>query len=394
MRFVGLLLVVGACDDHLFLSHEGTGGTGGTSPDAEGWCAVQGIFNANCLACHGASASPLGGLDLETDPYAALVNVPAVSNSSLLRVLPTDPDASLLVQKLEGTAGLMMPPTGALPTDKIQLVRDWIADGAPEECATPTTPSGTLGRYHPVGWAEPDVHGMAFKFQTETDCRTCHGDDLMGGSVGISCESCHGAGWETTCTFCHGDPLDGTGAPPQDIDDNTNLATLSFAPHRLHLDSPLHATWDCTECHTKPTSALFPGHIFDDTTPGVAEVDFALGLSALGAYAGNGSCSNLYCHGNGQGDNGDVTATANVTCESCHQTNGLSGEHEKHLDDNIQCSECHDTVDNQEEIVLAAQHVNGEIDLDLPSSINQQDLNCTGSCHDEAHDEHHWIFGD
>jgi predicted CxxxxCH...CXXCH cytochrome family protein len=391
MRIVGLALALAGCDDYLFLPHAGGGGGGtDTGAAADGWCGVQSVINRNCLTCHGAG-SAIGGLDLDTDPYAALVNVPSTTDPSLIRVVPLDPDASFLVAKLEGTgAGAVMPPTGALPDSDIRLVRDWITDGATDVCESPTTGGGTIEAYHPEGWDAPEVHGLATKLQTETDCRTCHGDDLEGGTVGISCTSCHGEGWETTCTFCHGDPLDGTGAPPEDIDDNTVVATLSFPPHRLHVASELHATWDCTECHTKPTSALFPGHLFDDSTPGVAEVTFAAGLSATGTYEGNGSCSNLYCHGNGRGDNGEVVATEQTDCDSCHATNRLSGYHGYHLDKEVQCFDCHDTVNDAEEIVIPTQHVNRTVDLDLPPSIDKNGNNCTGSCHDEDHENENW----
>lgn len=47
-------------------------------------------------------------------------------------VLPGDPDGSVLAQKLLGTqtSGSIMPPSGALPPDEIQLVIDWISAGA------------------------------------------------------------------------------------------------------------------------------------------------------------------------------------------------------------------------------------------------------------------------
>ena len=100
----------------------------------------------------------------------------------------------------------------------------------------------------------------------------------------------------------------------------------------------------------------------------------------------------------GTGNNGSVVDTANVTCESCHQTSGLGGQHDEHLDEGAQCADCHDTVNTQEQIVLVAQHVNGRVDLDLPGSINMVGLNCTGSCHlgdeDEDHEGHNWITGE
>jgi hypothetical protein len=47
-------------------------------------------------------------------------------------VIPGDPQGSLLAQKLLGTQaeGAIMPPAGALPQSKIQIILDWIAAGA------------------------------------------------------------------------------------------------------------------------------------------------------------------------------------------------------------------------------------------------------------------------
>jgi hypothetical protein len=123
MRIVGLALVVAGCDDHLFLPNHGGGGGTDTGPVAEWWCGVHSILNRNFLACHSAGGA-LGGLDLETDPYAALVNAPSTNDPSTIRVVPTDPDASLLVAKLEGDGTSLMPPTGALAPTDIQLVND------------------------------------------------------------------------------------------------------------------------------------------------------------------------------------------------------------------------------------------------------------------------------
>ena len=66
--------------------------------------------------------------------YEHLVNVEAVENPELMRVEPGNPDDSYLVIKLEGTermiASLMPLGRDALSDDKIQLVRQWIAEGA------------------------------------------------------------------------------------------------------------------------------------------------------------------------------------------------------------------------------------------------------------------------
>ena len=76
------------------------------------------------------------GLRLDAaNSYALLVNVASAEVPGLLRVNPGNPNASYLVQKIEGTAavGVRMPANGPpyLPQDRIDLVRRWIAAGAP-----------------------------------------------------------------------------------------------------------------------------------------------------------------------------------------------------------------------------------------------------------------------
>jgi len=70
--------------------------------------------------------------------FGELVNVEpfnvAALEDGLVRVAPGDPDGSFLVIKLEGPPleyGSRMPMLGdALTPTQIQLVRDWIAQGA------------------------------------------------------------------------------------------------------------------------------------------------------------------------------------------------------------------------------------------------------------------------
>lgn len=92
------------------------------------------IFTPICTACHIGATAPRG-LRLDAgNSYALLVNVASVEVPALLRVNPGNPDQSYLVQKIEGTAavGGRMPLGGPpLPQDRIDLVRQWIAAGAP-----------------------------------------------------------------------------------------------------------------------------------------------------------------------------------------------------------------------------------------------------------------------
>lgn len=94
------------------------------------------VFDASCAfsTCHGA-ASPAGGLDLRPEnAHAALVNVPASTGDVL--VVPGDPDASYLVAKVTPGAEIEGEPMpvgqDGLDDERLELLRGWIADGAPE----------------------------------------------------------------------------------------------------------------------------------------------------------------------------------------------------------------------------------------------------------------------
>ena len=96
---------------------------------------IQPIFNQECGAtCHlnnGAS----GGLDLDTNTYANLVDAPSVQ-APLSRVVPGDLDGSYLWHKLNNThigaggSGGSMPPAGTLSAGDLQTIRQWIVTGA------------------------------------------------------------------------------------------------------------------------------------------------------------------------------------------------------------------------------------------------------------------------
>jgi len=82
------------------------------------------ILEAECNMCHGTS----GGWDGTT--YESVIN----SGDNGPAVIPGDVENSLLAQKMLGTheEGAIMPPSGALPDDTIQVILDWIEAGAPE----------------------------------------------------------------------------------------------------------------------------------------------------------------------------------------------------------------------------------------------------------------------
>jgi PKD repeat protein len=99
----------------------------------------QQIFTASCAfsGCHGGS-SPAQGLDLrEGAAFSNIVNVSSSEQPSLDRIEPSDPDNSYLYLKVIGDSsisGSRMPRGApALSQDKIDLLRDWIERGAPND---------------------------------------------------------------------------------------------------------------------------------------------------------------------------------------------------------------------------------------------------------------------
>lgn len=112
-------------------------GSNDTEPLVPTLAAIQAnVFTPGCavVGCHGGTTAAQG-LRLDDGLSAAsLINVPSVASASLVRVVPGDPDGSFLIHKLEGTqaAGDRMPQGGPyLPQATIDVIRAWIASGAP-----------------------------------------------------------------------------------------------------------------------------------------------------------------------------------------------------------------------------------------------------------------------
>ena len=82
------------------------------------------ILQSKCSVCHN-QQTKLDEWDSST--YSSVMT----SGVDAPVVIPKDTSRSLLVQYLLGSQGTVMPPTGTLPTDMIQLFLDWINAGAP-----------------------------------------------------------------------------------------------------------------------------------------------------------------------------------------------------------------------------------------------------------------------
>ena len=139
MIVIGALVGLACAGDGTDLTDPGDdnnngGGGGGTGFAA----AVQPILTANCAlsGCH-AGSSPAQGMNLSSgQAFANIVSVPS-NESGLLRVKPSEPDSSYLVHKIQGTqstvggsGGRMPLGRAALSQAQIDIIRQWIADGA------------------------------------------------------------------------------------------------------------------------------------------------------------------------------------------------------------------------------------------------------------------------
>jgi len=137
-----LTLVLGACGagtgDGLDQNGQPLVAGGGPVALAPTLASIQAnVFSVNCAipGCHGGGTVQFG---LRLDPgFSAgnLINVASPRDPNLIRVIPGNPDGSFIIQKLEGTQTLgdRMPDFGPyLPQSTIDVIRQWIQDGAPQ----------------------------------------------------------------------------------------------------------------------------------------------------------------------------------------------------------------------------------------------------------------------
>lgn len=92
------------------------------------------LFESQCIGCHNPNL-PEGGLDLQTDPYAVLLDTPS-NQSTLPFVSPGSNLHSYLWHKMNGSqaiaggAGTSMPLGASTLEDALLTVEFWINTGA------------------------------------------------------------------------------------------------------------------------------------------------------------------------------------------------------------------------------------------------------------------------
>ena len=181
-------------------------------------------------------------------------------------------------------------------------------------------------------------------------------------------------------------------------------------PSSSHTRHDLYYSWadnGCSSCHPDYKTGLQFSHA---TSAGNRGIRVAL---PEGEYSGDGaawlpsqheartfgSCTNLYCHSNGEpfdtaASFKSVTWGSSLTCTACHDGGGdataLSGRHGKHTGGIYEyaCERCHrTTVTDSDTISDRSLHVNREKDISFTEggSYNDETRACSSNyCHSDG----------
>src|SRR5882672_4619432 len=137
----------------------GGGGTRGTANLQATFQSIQdNIFTPICTACHTGASAPQGLRLDAANSFALLVGVASSEVPGTPRVAAGNPSGSYLIQKLEGSAsvGGRMPLGGTpLAQADINMIRQWITDGAQPPPAPPTSAPIKVTSMTPVPGSTP-----------------------------------------------------------------------------------------------------------------------------------------------------------------------------------------------------------------------------------------------
>jgi len=132
-------------------SSAGGGGTGPTGPFTADFQSIQdNVFTPICSPCHSGANAPRGLMLDATHSYNLLVGVPSVEVPSLDRVKAGDPASSYIILKLQGSPGIVgsQMPLGEtpLPQATIDVIRQWITNGAPPATTAATSSVNAMAK--------------------------------------------------------------------------------------------------------------------------------------------------------------------------------------------------------------------------------------------------------
>jgi len=254
----------------------------------------------------------------------------------------------------------------------------------------------TLPDAHPESWLDsesPDFHGNVVVGSGVAGCAKCHGDDLDGGKVNISCIDCH-ATLSDICTGCHGGLDNNAGAPPYGLRGEDSDTSLAVGAHTAHLTgSSLAGPVPCEACHNYPAFVFDSTHLDynflsgDIASDSIAEIVWHGIADGGDAHWDRNSrnCTGTYCHGGfagGYANNSPVWTSENqADCGSCHDAGenaaDLLWKHDFHVNTaGLYCADCHNNV---VDTMLAI----GNPDLHINGMVNTQtrDTTVCNQCH-------------
>ena len=127
------IIILSACKGNVSVEPETPPNNNQSTPPTLTMVQEQ-VFNKSCAlaGCHAGSV-PQAGMNLSSGKaYSNLVNITSILNPKFKRVDPGSSSNSFIIKMLRNTGELtaQMPPSGKLNDSVIQLVEEWIDDGA------------------------------------------------------------------------------------------------------------------------------------------------------------------------------------------------------------------------------------------------------------------------
>lgn len=140
----------------------GGGGTGTTGPFTADFQSIQdNVFTPICSPCHSGASAPKGLMLDAAHSYNLLVGVASTEVPSLDRVKAGDPDSSYIIIKLTNGAGIVgqQMPLGEnpLPQATIDVIRQWITNGAPPATAAATSSVNAMAKIQALAQTTPSA---------------------------------------------------------------------------------------------------------------------------------------------------------------------------------------------------------------------------------------------
>jgi hypothetical protein len=143
-------------------SSSGGGGGTGTGPFTADFQSIQdNVFTPICSPCHSGANAPRGLMLDAAHSYNLLVGVPSVEVPSLDRVKAGAPDNSYIIIKLTNGAGIVgsQMPLGEspLPQATIDVIRQWITNGAPPATVAATSSVNAMAKIQALAQNAPST---------------------------------------------------------------------------------------------------------------------------------------------------------------------------------------------------------------------------------------------